>query len=90
MKFFIESLVFLSEVLSFLFIGMLIGLWWMPEISHGNMLVSLAVATLGLMLEVNYFNRHVYKVSLIRFYILTLLGICAISGYLYGVFFKLI
>jgi hypothetical protein len=92
MRFILELLSLVAEGLLLFGLGAWIGLWWLPDIARGNLNASLATATVALIAGGNYYTRHVvsarHRGLPIRFSTYTALAGLAISGYLYGVFFK--
>ena len=82
----------LVEFLGFVGFFTLIGLWWHPEFSGGEMNVSLIKATLLLVLTLSIFYKHVIeqrRVSTpLHFYFYSSLAICSLTGYMYGIIFR--
>lgn len=87
MKVIIDLIVLSSELLFFIFSGVWICLWWTHEISKGNMIFSLAVATLLMMAMGNYFYKNIAperRKKNMRFFIYAVLAGISFVGYLYG------
>jgi len=91
MRFVLELLSVIAEALFLLGISAWIGLWWVPGIGEENIEASLTTATLALVLGGVYLRKHVivdWRKSLsIRGFFYMALAFCAVTGYLYGVFF---
>lgn len=89
---FLHSILILIKLIAFVGFFSLIGLWWLPEFSRGRMNVSLLQATFTLPLTFIVYYKIVIRQKVshspLHFYFYSLLALCALAGYLYGVFFK--
>ena len=84
-------------LLSVTFIGslgfsMYIGLWWMTDFTQGNRDASLLRATLILAVATIMFHKIVVVQrnhhTPMHFYFYSVLAVCVVGGYLYGVIFR--
>jgi hypothetical protein len=92
MRLFLKVVFLFIEFVGVLGFSAFAGLWWFSGIAHGRMDVSLLRATLFLILASATYYKHVITLKRhhtpFHFYFYTVLAVCTVTGYLYGVFFR--
>lgn len=95
MRSFLTLILLIIELVGFIFTSMFIGLWWIQsfiQTTQGGADGSLLRATGGLVIAAVMFYKFVIAPrrnrTPLHFYFYTALAVCAVVGYLYGVFFR--